>query len=341
MGRTLQLIVPDLLGQLPGGEAALDLRIPATERLLARAQRHADAADDFETRLFTLFGVESAPERDPPVAAVTRLADNPGPSEGWWLRADPVHLRPERDSLIVFDARLLDIRREEAQALVEEFNAAFGADGGHLEAATPERWYLSLAEDPGIRTHTLREVIGRNPYEFLPHGEQGARWRRFLNEVQMLFHDSGVNAAREQRGEPALNSVWFWGTGRAPARVRADWAQVWSDEPLARGLAQIGGIEHASAPATAADWLARAGTGGAHLVVLEALCAGAWYGDGPAWRRAVQRFENEWAQPLAAALRHGDLDGVALLPGNGSIYRVNAATLRRFWRRTRRITHYL
>ncbi|MDE2088694.1 MAG: hypothetical protein KGJ12_01595, partial [Gammaproteobacteria bacterium] len=293
MGRTLNLVVPDLLGRLPGGEAARDLRIPATERLLARADRDVDAAGGFETRSFTLFGVESDPRHDLPVAAVTRLIDSPGTSEGWWLRADPVHLRPERDHLIVFDARLLDIRREEAQALVEEFNAAFGADGGRLEAATPERWYLSLAEDPGIRTHALRETVGRNPYEFLPQGEQGARWRRFLSEVQMLFHDSRVNAAREQRGEPALNSVWFWGAGRAPARVHADWARVWSDEPLARGLARIGGIEHAPAPATAADWLAQTGTEGAHLVVLETLCAGAWYGDRPAWRNAVQRFESE------------------------------------------------
>lgn len=343
MERTLNLVVPGLLGQVPGAAegARPPLQIPAMERLLARADRRAGPAVDFESGLFKLFGVEPDPGRDLPVAAVTRLIDCSGARDGGCLRADPVHLRAERDHLILFDARVLDIVPEEAQVLVAEFNAAFGADGWRLEAATPERWYLALVEDPGIRTHSLREVAGHNPYAFLPYGAKSARWRRFLNEVQMLFHTSRVNGAREERGEPALNSVWFWGAGRAPAQVTAGWAQVCSDEPLARGLAQIGGIAHAPAPASAVEWLAHAGASGAHLLVLENLFAGALHGDAETWREAVERFERDWAQPLVAALQHRTLKSLRLHPGDGRVYQLDIAALRRFWKRPRRITHYL
>ena len=48
--------------------------------------------------------------------------------------ADPVHLRPDRDRLILFDSRNLGITHEEAGALVGLFNGHFAADGMRLQA---------------------------------------------------------------------------------------------------------------------------------------------------------------------------------------------------------------
>ena len=41
--------------------------------------------------------------------------------------------------------------------------------------------------------------------------------RMLLNEVQVLLHQHPLNAARQTRGLPPVNSVWFWGAGRLPA----------------------------------------------------------------------------------------------------------------------------
>ena len=54
----------------------------------------------------------------------------------------------------------------------------------------------------------------------------------------MLLHEHPCNQRREQRGELAVNSLWFWGAG-TDSRPRADvrFDAVWSDDPAARGLA--------------------------------------------------------------------------------------------------------
>jgi hypothetical protein len=36
-------------------------------------------------------------------------------------------------------------------------------------------------------------------------------WQRYLNEAQMLLASLPLNLARSARGEPTVNSVWFWG----------------------------------------------------------------------------------------------------------------------------------
>ena len=38
-----------------------------------------------------------------------------------------------------------------------------------------------------------------------------------MNEAQMILHTHPVNAEREARGMPAVNSVWLWGGGTLPA----------------------------------------------------------------------------------------------------------------------------
>src|SRR6266516_108636 len=54
----------------------------------------------------------------------------------------------------------------------------------------------------------------------------------------MVLHSHAVNEAREARGEPAVNSVWFWGGGRVPRVATERWHSVSADEPLALGLAR-------------------------------------------------------------------------------------------------------
>lgn len=333
------LIIPGLYG-IPGLRAAdfSGLHLAPLEILLARAAVEDVPAMGLEATLFHLFGVERDPARDLPIGAVTWAGETGEVSRDFWLRADPVHLRPDQSRLVLLGGRMLHVQQHEADTIAKEFNASFGADGWHLETPHPHRWYLRLPEDPRIRTYDLHEALGRHIDGFLPSGARGRQWHAVLNEIQMLLHASAVNQARGTRGAPAINSVWPWGGGYAPRGVPGRWTQVWSDEPVATGLARLAGIPSATLPASAA--LLEKCPAGTHLVVLDTLHDALLYGDVSAWGVAMEGLVRDWFAPLLDAMKRRAMDDLAICATDGRVYRITPSSLRRFWRRRRSLEAY-
>jgi hypothetical protein len=298
---------------------------------LTRAQRNHETADTLHYRLF---GYALAESHDYPDAWLSYLVDTGTVAPGPLLRADPVHLRADQQRLVLFDAEHLHVTHAEAQALAEAFNQLYAADSLRLEAATPQRWYLHLREQPELRTTPLARVLGCDIDPCLPAGHDAREWRCFLNEVQMLFHDHPVNRAREACGQPLINSVWLWGSGRPLAAVAHDWQGVWVADPVLQGLARLNGIRCSQPQADAAMWLHEV-LDGRHLVCLDMLQQAVAYGDMETWFAQVERLDREWFTPLLAALRAGRLRALRLYPADGSVYRVKREDLWRFWRRQR------
>ena len=235
----------------------LDLR--ALDRLLARAVHAVEPAADgsIEALAFRMFGHEAhpavgggpdvpcagtsshpavgggpatggiphAPGADWPVAAVTALVDCDASIDvcgtGTWLRADPVHLRPDVADLVLFDAVDVGVSREEARALAEAVNEALRPGGPVIDAAHPHRWYVALEAPARMATTPLSLAAGAGISAAMPRGPDAPRWRRWMNEVQMALHDCPVNAERERRGAVPINSIWFWGGGSLPPAVGA------------------------------------------------------------------------------------------------------------------------
>ena len=75
--------------------------------------------------------------------------------------------------------------------------------------------------DIGFATASLDRVIGRNVDRWLGETRSpvGRRVRRLQSEAQLAFHAHPVNEAREERGEPVVNSFWLSGCGRVPSAV--------------------------------------------------------------------------------------------------------------------------
>jgi hypothetical protein len=231
----LHLLVPGLFGPAPRG-AGRAPRLPNIERLLARGDRGA-GPPGYAEALFKLFGQAAAAGEDLPTAALCLARETGSAGEGWVMHADPVHLRPDQDRLLLFDARSLELAAEEAAALVERFNRHFAADGLRIEAPAPGRWYLHSDSPPGVCTTTLDEVTGRNIDAYLPSGPRARFWRGVLNETQMLFHDHPVNTAREEAGRQPVSGVWLSGGGRKPARGATRVARLVGGDLLAEALA--------------------------------------------------------------------------------------------------------
>ena len=337
MATTLHLLIPGLLetGRFDSPVPALPAATaPALGWLLARADaRPAPAMMD--ELLFQLFKLPVLADADLPVAAATRLADGGEPDGGWWLRADPVHLRPDLRGVFLADARVLAIEPAEALALSAAFNQTFAEDGLRLDALHSDRWYLRLAGDPGIRTYPLLATIGRDINSRLPYGPNLRRWHPLLTEAQMLFHGHPVNRAREERNQPLINGLWLWGSGMGPTGAQPPAAGLYGHDPLLRGLARLANVAVTPVPDHARAWLDSAAGEPDSLVVLETTRYDAADGDFTAWTDHIAELEYAWFTCCRRWLQTGALTALHLYPGDGQVYTLTGAARWRFWRRSK------
>jgi hypothetical protein len=330
----LDLLVPDLLLPPDAPAAMRELRLPALERWLARASVERGAARTAADCLASAYGLASPA----PVAAISAAAEGSlplgGGSETGWLRADPVHFRLQRDSLTLHDASILDISPEEAGALVATLNALFAPDI-EFHAAAPDRWYARVAAGELPVTTPLATARGRDVFGMLPIGRGRINWRAAITEAQMALSAHEVNAKREAEGRPAVNSVWFWGEGVAPASIARPYADVHARDAFASGLAELSGARRRGVPPSieAVDLVGASDTA---LVVIDALTAPLHRADVEAWRASAVALDDHWFIEMGDAIGRFDRVRLVLPSENGSRIAVLDAAARRRWFRRRK-----
>lgn len=324
MAGDLTFFAPGLLGPVPLlPEQAV--KTPAIDLVLSRGRReHEPSADDLSIGLtqglLQRFGAAAS-------APYARAADDPGwDRRGLVMHADPVHLRPDRDQLRLFDARHLGISDAEAVALAHEVNAHLAEDGLRLVTPVASRWYLELDQPPEIETSPLEAVIGRHIDGFLPTGADAGRWAALMTELQMLLFQSPVNQRRQQQGRPAVNALWISGLGRwQPLPKHPRWSRLCADQALARGLAAAAGLEVLPGAAQADQ--------PGSLVVADDLGDSLLDADADLWEAAVGRLETRLAGALSA-LRAGRVDAIEVDLGDRRRWQLRRGDVRRFWRRS-------
>jgi hypothetical protein len=341
------LLIPDLFWPPDtAGQVVHGVELPALARFASRAKAERYPRTSADVWLCRAFEVER--QQDWPIAPLTLAADGGDPGMGYCLRAAPVHNTVERDRVTLIDNDLFDVTLDEARELASALTAHFAEERLGIEARAPTRWYAKLPRTPALVTKPLSEAAGKDVQRSLPSGADALQWHRRFNEAQMVLHAHAVNEAREARGEPAVNSVWFWGGGtRVPVRGR-HFSAVWSDHPLAIALAAAADIHADRVPADAQAFMAAAGQAAvdpdrSHLVMLDALTSALRYRDIDAWRSRAVDIERKWLAPLFDALRGGRLAKLTLVsPGKASCWRFEATRrdLLRFWRRARPLASY-
>jgi len=330
----LTLIVPGLIWTRQAlADLTYDLPLPAFSTLLGRGRLRRRPPQGTATILTEISGL-SAPL---PAAALRWFALQEHPGEADWLCLDPVQLRVQERSLIVDDPQRLELSGEEAAALAVSLAPTLAALG-QLAVISPHAWNLRLsAGAPAFQA--LPEAAGRS-VSALPLDPAYGPWRHAINEAQMILHTHPVNQARAAAGRPVVNSLWPWGGGRLPTRDnRADAGRhgaLWSDDPIAQGIARLLEIESDMLPAGFGTSTARN-----PLAIHHALEQPARSGDALAWREQLERLEADWLVPALAALRSGRLDALRLLaPGDLAAAELNVSRhdLWKFWRKPRALT---
>ncbi|MGF6720693.1 hypothetical protein P3T43_000034 [Paraburkholderia sp. GAS41] len=363
----LHLLLPFALPAAADASTALyNISSPALDKLIARATLvERVIGEDFQrtlpherwvARQFGTVASGAGAADEAPLAPYMLRADGGEPGTSTWACVQPVHVRIAHDHLVLIDPASLALTDAEAATLLDVARPLIEELGVRLEAPQPSRWYLASDAFGTLAGASPLRASGRNIEIWLPHeahtGERSRAWMKLQNEVQMAWFEHPVNEAREARGLPSVNSIWFHAQGAAQP-VTSPFDRVLSDAAATRGLALTAGVETGAPPASFADLAA--GTNGAHdmssgtsrnrggnkstattLVELDPFSAPYIEQDWGRWNEAFAALETEWFAPALAALQAGQLSelGLTLCGDTGSVtLTITRGDLRKFWRR--------
>jgi len=332
---SLHLLLPGLFGPQSGPwpEPGMvhGLSLPHLQKMLSRSNRSTVVGDDLHSTLLPLFGLSA---EKAPIGALCRVGDGGRADDEFWLRADPVYFRADRDRLLLFEGRFLEISQSEADEYVALFNQHFADDGWRLEALECDRWYLRAPEMPEVELPQVNDVSGRNIDPFLPRGADGGPFFQLMNETQMLFHQANPTQQRSAKGITAVNGLWPWGGGKLGDIPYTQFQVLYSDEPLSKGLAKLALIPSMTLDdeITPLD--------GTILWVDSSLQQALLTDDGTFWREAIAAVEIRFGQ-LMQQIQSKEIESLFIYPCNGSCFRVDRSTLRHFWRRSRPLADWV
>jgi hypothetical protein len=180
-----------------------------------------------------------------PFAASAAAADGVAVGHAAWCLLTPAHWLAGRDHVTMADPDTLLLDATESRALFDAVRPLFESEGFTLAWGAPLRWYAAHPTLDGLPCASLDRVIGRSIDAWSPKTDQGRVMRRLQSEVQLALYTHPLNDAREARGVPTINSIWFSGCGvhrdvcgtiverldalRAPLLVMdwAGWADAW------------------------------------------------------------------------------------------------------------------
>ncbi|MDR0181771.1 phosphoglycerate mutase [Lysobacter arvi] len=280
-------------------------------RALARGDRSVRGTDALSDVLEVL-------PRGWPVAAASRQRDAGDAANAMWLRADPAYVRPDiNGARLLSYGQALGLDAQDAAALLKPLKPLFGDAGFPIDAPVPSRWYLRLPTGAKLPTFAAPEqALGADLFDELPQGSEGRRWRALLSEAQVVLHNHPLNAQRAAAGLAPVNSLWFWGAGALPDRVRSAYAHIASDDETLTALAALGGIDVTAKPAS---WSGRTSTGNALFDLRDA--------------RDLAVLERDWFAPLRTSMAAGEVKRLRLDFDDGARYELGPSQRWRFWRR--------
>lgn len=341
----LHLLTPSLLwDRITQPEILHGLALPALENLLAKSAQAQQTSQGLEAWLCQTFGIKK--QQNWPIAPILLQLENTDQisvGNGYWLRADPVHLRIEQNHILLADSQMFKISVKESDQLADIVNRHFAKDGLVFLPVSPDRWYVHLQKDPDLQLHALSQIAGTNINNYLPSGKDRTIWHNRFNEIQMLLHEHPINQARQECGELAINSLWFWGGGRIPESVTSAYTHIWSNDLLPRALALASGTQYANLPANAERWL-EAAEHGNHLIVLAALWRKTQYNNAHGWREDLKEFEKNWFAPLYTALQKGQITQLTITAIEDNIDRdfiITRKSLWKFWNLAKPFSSYM
>lgn len=251
--------------------------------------------------------------------AALRMWGQTGDRPGTWVAAaDPVCMEPQLDRLFLHALGPAHVSRPELTRLFDALQEVLGADGALGFARLGHCGYIR-AGHPMVTSDIPPALLeGQNPQGSLPSADVAADTLNLISEIEMTLHAQPVNAERQSRGEPPVNSLWLWGGGYAPERSRVGVPPLYADDPLLRGFWE-------SVSGASAHWP------GTIAACIDAAPAG-FVASVPPGQDGADSLVTELAA-LRKAMRAGRLRHIVLITADGVRATLRRADRVRVWRR--------
>jgi hypothetical protein len=340
---------------LPVPEFAPDLvralKAPALATLLSRTSAHARRAHDESARalpheLWLADALELGGGDEPAFAAAAMRGFGLEPGPGRWFIINPAHIEIARSHLLMSDLRRLQLPEAEGRALFDSAAPYFEEAGYALRYGDAKTWFMRADEWADMDTATPDAAAGMSLTDWMPSGPRALAYRKLHNEVQVQWYADPVNAAREARGQPAINAFWPWaGSAAAVANHQSVVPAKGFGAPAAGSKTRTPTVATFETPAwlsalanrklTTLSDIAAGVTEDTVLVcgnVAEPAIAADWGG----WLQQMQRLEAELFAPLQDSLKQGRVTKVQLVLSHRQAladFTTTAMAQRKFWRR--------
>ena len=337
--QTITLLLPGLIWPFNQLEVEEVPRFQALDILLSRSNKFITDTDSFYHTLCDQFGLEASEGRDLPLAALSRLIDDAGHPQGYWLRADPVYLETVRDGLRLIDSTGFSLSQHDAILIGSMLKKLFDEQAWHFEIPDSNRWYLQLEQDPGLSTTDISKVRGLDVQLYMPSGNGKTTMERLMTEIQMTLHDCDFNLEREKTGQRPINSVWFWGGGYLPEVLPRKWSHLTANDPVAHGLAILSGTPFSTVQDSYDDLNIDPDQAGDYLLVYDELQSNISYQDYYGWLECLKKLEENYFIPLLDALKNQQLQRVTICTGNRE-FELDNSCLKKIWRRVKPLSTY-
>ncbi|HKS58546.1 MAG TPA: hypothetical protein VJS12_24850 [Steroidobacteraceae bacterium] len=253
-----------------------------------------------------------------PSAAVMRTGDVGEPVRGFWLQLQPMHFMAGMDRLTAVELHgASDVTRAELAELEPTIAAHLRSAGMQLVTTSHDDWLVHCDRALDVQT-APPESAAHSLEQAMPRGGDAPALRRLMTELQMLLHEHPVNVARQRRGLPEINAVWFHGAGEIRGLQRYALPQAFGDDLYLRGIYRLHDAEVTAAPTEARTLLARLSSRAVAVVSTD----------------DVDVLEAAWIAPLTRALAIGTLARLEVVVDR---WRVTVArhALLKFWRSAR------
>jgi hypothetical protein len=322
MSKSLTLIAPQIAPALRQAIAERSARWPQLARLGGRGSLRALPPPEGELRLWQIALLEAlgVHGRDQyPSAAVTRSGDVGERAHGFWLHLQPMHFIAGLDRLT---AMILHGPSRVARAELAELEPTIAAHlrtaGFELVTTAGDDWLVRSERALDVQT-TPPEIAVTGPLdEMMPRGRDAPALRRLMTELQMLLHEHPVSVARQRRGVPEINAVWFYGCGEIHDVQRYALPQAFGDDLYLRGIYRLNDGTVTAAPLDARPLLARINARAVAVVTTDDLDV----------------LEAAWVAPLARAMRAGLIARLDIVLDRWQLTITRGALLK-FWRAER------
>jgi len=303
------------------------------------AQRFGLAADDLPTAPYAWRG-----GRPPDAGESAYRAGGADDASVWIAHCDPVHMAIARDHFTITDLASAPLLAEESAELLERANAVLAGEVcASLAALNPRlriavrdgRWFLLSPRPLSLKTCSLDAVLGQSVQDRLPTGADARRWRVLGNEIQMSWHASSTNSAREEAGLRTPNALWLHGGGVWRRLEAAGRIALHADDAPMEAAVLRGWMDAADPSARAAP----ADADVAALSVCRALFSAHAHQAWESWLAQVPLLEARIEAEMAAARAARATRFALVLCGSAATRTVTLPLQAPWWRRFRAGAH--